>query len=96
MKSILCFNDKPCKFRGEWRAADEIGMSSRPKLISTCNAKSIEEMRVCILEEDPDIKRFGVKVLVKRLDGVKAWEPRKIILQRHDTDEVIDGSSFEV
>lgn len=96
MKSILCFNDKPCPFRGEWRAVEEIGLSSRNHLISTCNAKSIEEMRACILDEDPDIKKYGIKVLVKRSDGVKAWEPTKVILQRHDTDEVIDGEVFAV
>ena len=96
MKSILCFNDKPCKFRGEWRAADEMSLSSKPRLISTCNATNIEEMRACILEEDSDLKRYGLKVLVKREEGIKAWEPRKVILQRHDTDEVIDGEAFEV
>lgn len=74
-----------------------MSLSSRPRLISTCNATSLEHMRPCILEEDPDLRKYGLKVLVKRTDeGVKAWEPTQVILQRHDTDEVIDGQAFEV
>lgn len=96
MRGILCFNSKPCPFRGEYRGEDQLGVSANPRPFFACNAESLEQMRACILSEDKDLNKYGFKVLVNREDGAVAWEPNKTVIHRQDTDEVLDGSAFEV
>lgn len=70
-------------------------VKSRPQPYYTCRAKTLEQMQACVLREDRDIDKYGVKVMVRdRNVGVKAWDPKKVLVQRLDRDEQIDGQVF--
>lgn len=96
MNTILCFTDRHCPFKGEVKGFEGEAVRSRPRPYYACLAKTLEQMQACILREDRDINNYGVKVLVrdpKRV--VKAWDPKKVIVQRVDRDEQIDGQLLE-
>jgi hypothetical protein len=76
------------------RGFDNPQVSSNPRPYYTCAAKTIESMQPCLLREDKDIRKYGVKVLVKDASNVKAWEPTQTLLIRLDRDEQIDGSEL--
>jgi hypothetical protein len=99
VNSILCFNSKPCPFRKEYRGHDDIDKqtSTSPRAYYRCGATTIEQMQPCLLEEDTDLQKYATKVLVKDSSGVtKAWDPKKVVIQRLDRAEMIDGGKFEV
>lgn len=98
MKGILCYNNFPCPYREELRGHDDLSkeVTPDPNPYYRCGAKTLEQMQPCILREDEDLKRYGVKVLVHDGGKTRAWDPKKIILQRHDREETIDGQEFEV
>ena len=96
MDSILCFTERFCPFKGEVRGFEGEAIRSRPQPYYTCQAKTVEQMGTCVLREDSDIDKYGVKILVKSRDaGIKAWDPKKTLVQRLDRDEQIDGQTFE-
>jgi hypothetical protein len=68
------------------------GAASRGKPYYRCGAKSLEHMQACILDEDKDLSEHGMKVMIKDESGVKAWKPEKVLLQRNDRLQQIDGS----
>jgi hypothetical protein len=97
MNSILCFNEKPCPWRKEFMDHHVDASSPKGKPYYRCGAKSLEHMRTCIVDEDEDIRKHGMKIMVGDEKGVKAWDPEKVILQRTDRPQQIDGSDkFEV
>ena len=99
MRSILCFNNRPCDFREELRGHDDLekDVSPDPHPYYRCGARSLEEMQPCILDEDKDVKSYGVKVLVKDpvQNKVLAWEPKKVVILRTDRAETFYGPDFE-
>lgn len=92
MNSILCFTDEFCPHKGEIVGFDDPPTRVKAKPYFSCRAKSLEAMQACILKEDGDLKKYGLKLLVKAEDNVKAWDPSKVLLQRLDRGEQLDGS----
>jgi hypothetical protein len=94
--SIFCFTNEYCPKKGAVLGFDNQEIRAKPKPYYRCEAKTLEQMQPCILNEDKDLKKYGIKILVKGDQLIiKAWDPKKVLVQRMDRDEQIDGSAFE-
>lgn len=95
MDSVLCFTNKFCPHKGEVRGFDNPQVNPKPQPYFTCNAKTLEHMRVCVMREDRDLKKYGVKILVEKDGKTKSWDPKKTLVQRLDRDEQIDCAEYD-